>query len=390
MQQRPTYSLPQRVAIARQFQIPGDIYMVSPYGGGHINDTFQVETKVAASAASPAKSTYVTRRFLLQRINTVVFKHPEQVMQNIQLVLETLHTAIRSAGGDPLRESLTLVNATDGKSFWKKIDDNTWWRCYHFIELARTYDFIAATDEGMRIAYQAAYAFGMFQKHLIALPGTKLFETIENFHHTPSRIEQLKLAIKTNVNNRLSECPEELAFAARRYAEGGTLVRLLSSGLLPGRVCLNDTKINNVLFDFSGAYETARVVIDLDTVMPGTPAYDFGDLVRTAACPAAEDEQDLSKVTLSLELFEQLVKGFAQAIGSVLTKAEKENLLWGGKIITYNMGIRFLADYLRGDTYYRISYPDQNLVRCKTQFKLVEEMEKNWDALNSILKGYLF
>ncbi|MFC1724853.1 phosphotransferase enzyme family protein [candidate division KSB1 bacterium] len=364
-EQKPaTFTFGELKLIASSFEIPGTVERVNIYGSGHINDTFAVETKYNGGI----------KKYILQRINTDVFRKPVLVMENIKLVLDKLHEKILQRGGHPERESLTLVSTGDGKHY--TVNENGTWRIYFFIENARTYDFVKNDEHGRHIAFEAARAFGDFQKMLADLPGDSLHETIPFFHHTPKRFEQLLEAIDINYQNRKEKCRSEISFAIERKEICPVIINLIESGTIPVRPGHNDTKINNVLFDTSVKPEKAKVIIDLDTLMPGTSLYDFGDMVRTTTCPAAEDEKDLTKVTVDQTLYKRLEEGFLSAVGDILTEAEKEHLAFSGKLITYNQGLRFLADYLRGDTYYKTSYPDHNLIRTRTQFKMLEEMER--------------
>jgi len=382
---KKTYSLPDRIEIANQFGLYGDVYMVTPYGGGHINDTYSVESKVRSTG-----DVYGMVRYILQRIDTNIFTRPEQMMGNIQLVTEAQHESIRARGGDRLREALTLIKTNDGKTFYWRNEDEpaTFWRCYYFLEGMRTYDSLEDTPTGRDRAYQAARAFGNFQLQLAELPGTKLVETIDNFHHTPTRIQQLEDAIRINHEGRADVCKAEIEFARSIYSVASAFVDGMANGTILIRVSHNDTKINNVMFDFTGPEEIAMVVIDLDTVMPGTMLYDFGDLVRTSTWPGREDEPDPSKVYVSMALFEELVKGWSRSVGHIMTPAEIDNMALSGKIITYNIGIRFLADYFRGDTYFNIQRPDQNLERARVQFAMIQSMDKQRNEMEEIVRKH--
>jgi len=220
------------------------------------------------------------------------------------------------------------------------------------------------------------------------LPGTKLVETIDNFHHTPTRIQQLEDAIRINHEGRADVCKAEIEFARSIYSVASAFVDGMANGTILIRVSHNDTKINNVMFDFTGPEEIAMVVIDLDTVMPGTMLYDFGDLVRTSTWPGREDEPDPSKVYVSMALFEELVKGWSRSVGHIMTPAEIDNMALSGKIITYNIGIRFLADYFRGDTYFNIQRPDQNLERARVQFAMIQSMDKQRNEMEEIVRKH--
>lgn len=340
---------------------------VGPYGDGHINDTYLSEM------SSP--------RFILQRINHQVFKSPEQVMSNIVLVTKHLRKKIIENGGDPKRETLTLVPTIKGESFYKTEDGN-YFRMYEFIEGAKTYQVVEKPEH----FYNAARAFGKFQNLLADFPAEKLYETIENFHNTAIRFENLLTAIEENKANRLNEVEKEVAFALERKKDASVIVDLIDEGKIPLRVTHNDTKYNNVMIDdITGE---AVCVIDLDTVMPGSLLYDYGDSLRFGTNPAAEDEKDLSKVYCDLNLFEHFTRGFVEELGTTLTQTEKDLLPFSAKLMTYECGIRFLTDYLNGDIYFKTHYPTQNLDRTRTQFKLVKDMEDKNEQMNEIVRKY--
>jgi len=366
------------LTITQQFDIPGTVYMTYPISIGHINDTFGIETFHKRRM----------KRYLLQRINTDIFQRPRELMDNIKLVTEKLHESIRKRGGDPCRESLTLVHTKEGLHYLIN-SDGTFWRCFHFIEGACTYNFVKNDETGRHVACEAAYAFGKFQQQLRDLPGKSLHETIPYFHHTPRRLRQLREAIEVNYKNRKKNCEYEISFAFERENITSALVNLMADGTIPVRSCHNDTKINNVMFDYTTEPQKALCIIDLDTLMPGTALYDFGDLVRTTTCPAAEDETDISKVIFETGLYEQLVKGYLEAACDFLTDAEIQYMPFSGILITYNMGIRFLADYLRGDTYYKIQRERHNLDRARTQFTLIKEMEMQRSRMEEIVNKYV-
>jgi len=368
------YTLKQLENISSHFKILGVPYLIYPIGSGHINDTFVIETHYNRRM----------KRYVIQKINKNVFKEPNKVMDNIKLVTEKLHNNIKKRGGNPERESLTLINSKDGLHYWIS-PEKDYWRCYFFIEGACTYNFVKNNEKGKHLAYEAARAFGEFQKSLSDIPANRLHITIPFFHHTPERFRQLKEAIDINYKNRKNRCRKEIDFALQQEKIAPILSNLIEKNKIPVRICHNDTKINNVMFDYTEKEYKAIAIIDLDTLMPGTVVYDFGDLVRTTTCPAPEDEKDLSKVIFDIELFRSLVQGFFDGTGDILTPEEIKHLTFGSKIITYNIGIRFLADYLRGDTYYKIEYENQNLDRARTQFKLIEEMNKHWDILEDIV-----
>ena len=354
--------------IASHFTLPEGETTITPYGNGHINDTFCVS--VETGEARP-------QRFILQRVNRYVFPYPEHVIKNIALVTDYLRGVITQAGGDPNRETLTLVKSRDGKNHYAD-EDGDLWRVYLFIEDTISCDL---PDTPELFALSGA-AFGRFQQQLEGFDASALFESIRDFHNTPARYKQLMDAVKNNAAGRLGEVGPELAFCMGYGEEVHTLLRALAAGEIPLRVTHNDTKLNNVLLD---AKTGAGVcVIDLDTVMPGLAAYDFGDSIRSGASTAAEDEKDLTKVSLSLTMFEAFVKGFLSEVK--LNARERELLPMGAKLMTLECGMRFLADHLNGDKYFKVHREGHNLDRARTQFKLVRSMEENWDTMMEIVK----
>jgi len=309
----------------------------------------------------------------VQRINHLIFKNPAALMENIQRV--TAHLAQRTAGqSDPSRRVLTLIPARDGQSYYRDGEGNHW-RAYIFIEKARTFDAV----ETPRQALQAARAFGQFQKLLADLPAPRLHDTIADFHHTPKRFAVLEKAIEADAANRARLAKAEIAFALNHKANTSVLL----DAPLPERVTHNDTKFNNVMLDDTTG--EGICVIDLDTVMPGLALYDFGDMVRTTTSPAKEDERDLSKVTMQFPMFEALARGYLSA-ADFLTPAEKKFLAFSGKLITLEIGLRFLTDFLAGDTYFKVHREGHNLDRCRTQFKLVESIEQQEEAMNKLVE----
>jgi hypothetical protein len=352
-------------AVIPQFQFRGDFSAAIPHGAGHINDTWRL---VFHSAG-------VQVHFILQRINHNVFKNPVALMQNIERV--TTHLAAQLANGADLeRRVLNLIPMRNGGSSYQD-EEGSHWRAYRFIERARSYDAVESPEQ----AYQAAKAFGRFQQLLVNLPAPRLHDTIPDFHHTPKRFTALEQAITADVANRANLVKKEIAFAFARKAMTDVLIH----ANLPERVTHNDTKINNVLLD--EATGEGICVIDLDTVMPGLIHYDFGDMVRTATSSACEDERDLSQVHLQFPMFEALVRGYLSSAGDFLTRGELQFLALSGKLITFEMGIRFLTDYLAGDTYYKVHREGHNLDRCRTQFKLVQSIEQQTDAMDKLVQS---
>jgi hypothetical protein len=355
----------QFAAIARAFDIPGEFVAALPTGSGHINDSYRLAFE---DNGQPA-------HYILQRINRRIFIDPAALMENVQRV--TSHLATKLAGEpDSQRRTLTVIPTRDSLAY--HIDPlGNYWRVYRFIENARTYDIVESPAQ----AYQAARAFGQFQYLLADLPVSRLHDTIPDFHHTPKRFAQLQQAIAADVANRADLAHPEIDFALARESFSTVLL----DAQLPERVTHNDTKFNNVLFDDRTG--EAICVIDLDTVMPGLAPYDFGDMVRTTTSPAAEDEQDLARITMQFPMFEALARGYLASAGEFITPGERSHLVTAAKLITLEQGIRFLADYLAGDTYYKIHRPNQNLERCRAQFRLVASIEEQEEAMRRLVES---
>ena len=335
------------------------------FGAGHINDTF------AVWAADRSK------RWILQRINTDTFTDPAGLMENVTGVTAYLRRQIIERGGDPDRETLNVIPTLDGKPYYTDTEGGAW-RAYIFVEGTVCLQKV----ENERDFYTAAETFGNFQNQLAGYPAATLHETIARFHDTPNRYANFEKALAADVMGRAKEVGPEIAFIRAREADCRVLVDQLAAGVLPLRVTHNDTKLNNVLID--QATGKGICVIDLDTVMPGLSAYDFGDSIRFGANDCAEDEPDQSKVHFSLHLYEVFARGYLAAAGSAMTEAERRSLPWGAKLMTLECGIRFLTDYLEGDHYFKISRPAQNLDRARTQFTLVEGMEREFDAMTQL------
>jgi aminoglycoside phosphotransferase (APT) family kinase protein len=352
-------------AIAYQFQIDGEFLGATTYGSGHINDSYCVNFRQAGTPV----------RYILQRINRSIFKNPITLMENIQRV--TSHLAAKVSGErDRSRMVLTLISAHDGRTWYVDADGN-YWRTYRFIENAHAHDAVESAEQ----AFQAAKAFGQFQKLLVDLPAPRLHDTINDFHHTPKRFVALEQAIASDVAGRaiLAEREIEFAFAHQSIAS------VLLDANLPERITHNDTKFNNVMLD--AVTGEGICVIDLDTVMPGLALHDFGDMVRTATSPTKEDEQDLSKVAMRFPMFETLARGYLASAGDFLTKAEKQHLVLSGKLMAFEQGVRFLTDYLQGDAYYKVSRDEHNLDRCRTQFKLLESVEQQEERMDRLVES---
>jgi hypothetical protein len=349
-------------AVARHFQLPGEFVSAAPYGNGHINDTYCI---VCDQGGSPM-------RYILQRINHQIFKQPAALMDNVHRVTEHLGRKIADAP-ERTRRVLTLIPALDDRPFYCDAEGNHW-RVYIFIEKARTYDAVETT----RQAFEAAKAFGRFQGLLADLPAPRLHDTIPDFHHTPKRFAAFEAALAADTCNRAGLAQPEIQFALASRP----LASLLLEARLPERVTHNDTKLNNVLLD--DATGEGICVIDLDTVMPGLALYDFGDMVRTTTSPAKEDERDLTQVHMQFPMFEALVRGYLAA-ADYLTPAEKRLLPAAGKVITFEIGLRFLTDFLAGDTYFKVHRENHNLDRCRTQFKLVESIARQEEEMNRLI-----
>jgi hypothetical protein len=357
----------QAATAAREFQIDGDFSGATPYGSGHINDTY----------CAVFHHFGIPERFILQRINTGIFRNPAALMENIQRVTSHLASQL-SDQPDGGRRVLTLIRARDGRVWYENAEGSDW-RAYRFIERARTYDTVNSTEQ----AFQAAKAFGQFQKMLVDLPPPRLHDTIPDFHNTPKRFATFERALAADIADRAVLAKPEIEFAF----EHQSIASVLLDARLPERVTHNDTKFNNVLFD--DVTGEGICVVDLDTVMPGLALYDFGDMVRTATSPADEDEQDLSKVTMQFAMFEALVRGYLSSAGKFLTRAEKQHLAFAGKLIAFEQGIRFLTDYLAGDAYYKVHRSGQNLDRCRTQFKLIESIEEQEERMHRLISELL-
>lgn len=357
--------LPVFAEVAEALEIPGRVLSAVPHGSGHINDTFAVE--FAANGASV--------RHVFQRINHHVFREPEKLMENIDRVLAHLAAKAR---GRAQASPLELLRSGSGAPFCRTADGN-YWRAFRFIGGARSHDLV----DSVELAREAARAFGAFQRDLADLPAPRLHETIPHFHDTPWRFEALERAIAEDRAGRVSGVRREIEFARARREDAGRLVGLLRAGRLPERITHNDTKLNNVLIsDTDGC---AVCVIDLDTVMPGLVHYDFGDLVRTSACPAPEDETNLDRVALRFEYFEAILRGYLKAAGEFLTDEERRHLPFSAALITLEIGVRFLTDHLEGDHYFKIHRPGHNLHRARAQFRLVESIESQMDRMNRLL-----
>lgn len=344
------------------FQIMSQPVFCRNFGHGNINYTFLITTDNG-------------KQYILQRINTHVFKKPVELMENVIAV--TQH--IREKVDDPAKV-LNFVPALDGKYYYRD-ERKRFWRCYEFVG-----GFCLEAPETDADFYESAVAFGRFQEQLSDFPAETLHETIPNFHNTPDRYRQLHIAMDEDACDRLQYVQREVDFILEREQEAGTIQRMLESGELPLRVTHNDTKLNNVLLDMRT--RKALCVLDLDTVMPGSSLFDFGDSIRFGAATAPEDVQELSRMTLDLHRFEVYTKGYLDGCHA-LSKREIELLPLGAKIITLELAVRFLTDYLESDHYFKTQYSDHNLVRCRAQLKLVQDMEAKWYHMQKIVENYV-
>ena len=355
------------------FQLDGLVMKNIRYGNGHINDTFLVTLK---------KKDGTMKRVILQRMNKNIFTKPEELIENIEGVTSFLRKKIVENGGNPERETLNIIPVEDGFSYYVD-NQGEYWRCYKFIEDATSYEQVESPED----FYQSAVAFGNFQKLLAEYPAETLHETIPGFHDTKARFQVFLKAVEEDVCGRAASVQKEIQFVRDHEEVANVFGDMLARGELPLRVTHNDTKLNNIMID----HETRKgiCVIDLDTVMPGLAMNDFGDSIRFGASTAVEDEPDLEKVWCDMELFESYAKGFIEGCGGKLTAREIELLPMGAKVMTFECGMRFLTDYLQGDTYFKIHREHHNLDRCRTQFKLVADMEKKWETMNQIVRKYM-
>ena len=351
------------------YDFPETLMGAVRYGSGHINDTYCI-------VCQPQEGKAV--RFILQGLSVAAFPRQDELMENFIGVTNHLRRKIEAAGGNVMRETLNLVPTRDGKPYYTDSTGRVW-RLTNYVE--ETLCLQKATPE---LFEASARAFGGFQRLLADYPAETLHETIANFHDTEDRFAKFMAVLGKDKLGRAKDVQTEIRFAMERKADCSVAVKALREGILPLRVTHNDTKLNNVLIDENTLEGVC--VIDLDTTMPGLSIYDFGDSIRFGANHSAEDEKDLSKVCFDLELYRRYTRGFLEGAKGGLTKAELEYLPWGAKLMTLECGIRFLTDYLDGDNYFHIQYPEQNLDRCRTQFKLVADMEAQWEQMHNIVK----
>ncbi|MGJ8696524.1 MAG: phosphotransferase enzyme family protein [Verrucomicrobiaceae bacterium] len=359
--------------IADQFAVNGELVDCSEIKSGHINSTYLVSYETSGGEQS---------RYILQRINEHVFKDPYAVIRNVARVTKHINEKVLKHHEDAAGQTLSLYPGRDGKVYVEGEGGGVW-RCYNFIEGCATYDVI----ENEQQAYQAGNAFGAFQDLVRDLPTDRIVETIPNFHDTASRYRRLMDVIAADPKGRVAEVGKEIEFIREREGSTRVLLDKIASGELCERITHNDTKLNNVMIDEET--DQAVCVIDLDTVMPGLPLYDFGDLIRTATSPAEEDERDLSKVEMRMSMFEPLVRGYLDTAGGFLSPLEIELLPFSGIVITLETGIRFLTDYLEGDVYFKIHRDGQNLDRCRTQLALVKSIEEQEEEMKAAVTRIL-
>ncbi len=345
---------------------------VKPFGEGHINETYAVYMPTEEGDEFA---------YILQRVNNNVFKDPAGVMENIFGVTEYLRNVIREEGGDPDRETLSCIKTKSGCTYFEDSEGQPW-RCYNYIPNSVCYQLVEEPEQ----FYQSGSSFGHFLKQLGDYPASSLKETIPDFHNTVKRFENFTRALKRDIKNRAAACKGEIAFVLDREKDCSVLVKQQEEGTLPLRVTHNDTKLNNILFDADTG--KGLCIIDLDTIMPGLAANDFGDSIRFGAATAEEDEQNLDLMHFDISLYELYVKGYLEATKDVLTPEEIESLPWGARLMTLECGMRFLTDYLEGDTYFKTAYPEHNLVRARTQFRLVDEMEQQFEKMQEIVRNY--
>lgn len=355
--------------VVEMFDLSGSVLSLEAYGSGHINDTYLVKMLWQERE----------KKYIFQQMNTDIFKNPGEVMENILGVTAFLEKKIRERGGDPNRETLRVIPTKSGDAYYRD-EEGQCYRMYHFIEDAFGYDSVERPED----FYESAVAFGNFQSLLADYPAETLHETIPDFHNTGKRYQTFLQAVKEDVCGRAAGVLPEIAFVTEREKEMTRLTGMLERGELPLRVTHNDTKLNNIMID----KETGKgiCVIDLDTVMPGLSVYDFGDSIRFGANTALEDEPDVSKVSLDLKLYELYVKGYLAGCRGSLTENEIRMLPVGAKMMTLECGMRFLTDYLQGDVYFKVHKEAHNLIRCRTQFALVADMERKWEQMEGIVK----
>lgn len=359
-------------SISRNFQILGDFIRARPFGNGHIHDTYIAEYNQGGTPV----------RYIHQRINHNIFRDPPQLMYNIQKVTEHIRKKMVALNiSQSSSKTLTLIHSCAGLPYFEDRKGN-FWRTYIFIEKGTSYDSVTGPGH----VYEAAKAFGTFQLMLSDLSISQLATVIPDFHNTPKRFSSLQQAVEADSYNRVHHARPEIEFAIQQQDMCSIVVDLQKNKELPERIAHNDTKINNVIIDDSSGQ--GKCVIDLDTVMAGSILYDFGDMVRTATCLAPEDEVNLDKVHVELPLFEALVRGYLNATNGFLQQSEKQHLVLSGKLIAFETGIRFLTDYLQGDTYFKVYRTNHNLDRCRAQFKLVQSIIEQEHLMDKLVAKF--
>lgn len=356
--------------VADIFNINGNIVDITRFGSGHINDTFKLILD------DESKGSY-----LLQKINHHIFPNVEGLMNNIDLVTTHLKSIFIAEGLNAEKHTLTIIPTKSG-TLYTQDEKGNYWRIFTLLEGTKSYDIVETPKQ----SYSGGQAFGKFQKQLATLDATKLVEILPNFHNIDFRLSNLRKAIVENKGNRIAEVQDLLDYIFAREDRMRNIIKMADKNELPLRITHNDTKFNNVLLDNN---DNVQCVIDLDTVMPGFIAYDFGDAIRTIINAAAEDEKDLDKVVLNIHLFKAYAEGYLSEAKDFLTEKEIESLWYGVLLLPYMQAVRFLTDYIDGDLYYKIHYADHNLVRTKTQIKLVQELEHSEQELLSILDDAL-
>ena len=362
-----------RKEIAPKFAIEGTLTEAIPYGSGHINDTVRLTCELENGGQ---------KRYILQRMNDDIFKNPVELMENVMNVTSFLRNKIVERGGDPERETLNVIRTVNGDNFLKD-EDGDIWRMYIFIENATSFEMVRTPED----FYNSAVSFGNFQLLLQDYPAATLHETIPNFHNTVSRFGDFKKAVEEDVCGRAKEVQDEIRFVLDREADTHVICDALANGEIPLRVTHNDTKLNNIMIDNEAG--KGICVIGVDTVMAGSALYVYGESIRFGASTGAEDEKNLDLVNCDMGLFEIYTKGYVEGCGGSLTEKEIRMMPMGAKLMTLECGMRFLADYLQGDVYFKIHRPEHNLDRARTQFKLVADMEKKWDEMAGIVEKYL-
>lgn len=357
--------------VIANFKFDGELVSCKEFGSGHINKTYL--------AAYNDKG--IEKKYVVQQVNDSVFKNIDELMENVFSVTSYLRSVIKKNGGDSERETLHFIKTKDDKKYYTA-DDGSFYRSYVYVKDSICYN----TVESAELFKSSGTAFGRFQKLLADFDASTLSETIPHFHNTKWRYDNEFIpSVENDIKGRAALCADEIDFVKNRAADTSVLVNLTEKGCLPLRVTHNDTKLNNVMFDENT--NECICVIDLDTVMPGLALYDFGDSIRFGANTAEEDESNLSKVSINLDYFKAYAEGFLAEAGNSFNQCEIDNLAFASKLMTLECGMRFLTDYLNGDTYFRIDYPEHNLVRARNQFKLVADMELHMDEMNEIIKA---